>query len=405
MHSPNDFLFLFILCRMEEMQRKRQKHTRYQKKYYKSLDAVRRRLRDRRIPRVALQDPATCSWNRLYNSGNDQALITLTGLDFATFHWLERMFTPIHDNYSPFVSPDGRIVRINNNRGRKRLMNGKDCLALCLAWTRTRGSNMALQIIFGITATPLSMYLRFGRRILIKVLSNNDLARIQIPSPEKIREYCAAVESRHPNLRDVWCTMDGLKLLLQHAGDFNVQNNFYNGWTHDHYVSGVFCFCPDGTIPIACYNVPGSIHDSKIAEWGNIYEKLESVYQSTGAKCTADSAFSRARAPFIIKSSQMVPLENNNIRDYGRQIRINQDATSMRQSAEWGMRSLQSSFPRLKDRFIYEEYGERKLVQRMILLLYNLRARKVGINQIRSVYMPALDVNANDYFLNGNNIY
>ena len=234
------------------------------------------------------------------------------------------------------------------------------------------------------------------------VLKNNELAKVQIPSPEKIREYCGAVESRHPNLPDVWCTMDGLKLLLQQAGSINVQNNFYNGWTHDHYVTSVFCFCPDGTIPIACYNVPGSIHDSKIAEWGNIYKKLERVYTETGARCTADSAFSRLRAPFIIKSSQMVALENNDVGEYAQQIRENQDATSMRQSAEWGMRALQSSFPRLKDRFVYEEQGERKVMLRMILLLYNIRARKVGIYQIQNVYMPALNINANEYFLNQN---
>lgn len=36
--------------------------------------------------------------------------------------------------------------------------------------------------------------------------------------------------------------MDGLKLYLQKAGDYDTQNNFYNGWTHNHYVSAVFVF-------------------------------------------------------------------------------------------------------------------------------------------------------------------
>ena len=180
----------------------------------------------------------------------------------------------------------------------------------------------------------------------------------------------------------------------------STQNLFYNGWTHDHYVGGVFCFCPDGTIPIACYNVPGSIHDSKIAELGNIYEKLEDVFNRTGARCTADSAFSRTRAPFIIKSSQTIDPEHNDIQEYQRLLRINSEATSMRQAAEWGMRALKSSFPRLKDRFVYEENGEHKIMQKMMIYLYNLRARKVGINQIRNVYMPALNNDVNEYFLN-----
>ena len=33
----------------------------------------------------------------------------------------------------------------------------------------------------------------------------------------------------------------------------------------------------------------------------------------------------------------------------------------------------------------------------MMILLYNLRARKVGFNQIKNVYMPDLEHDANDY--------
>ncbi len=51
---------------------------------------------------------------------------------------------------------------------------------------------------------------------------------------------------------------------------------YYNGWKADHYVTNVFVFVPDGTIPIAFFNVPGSVNDSQVAKWGGIYEKLES---------------------------------------------------------------------------------------------------------------------------------
>ncbi len=37
-----------------------------------------------------------------------------------------------------------------------------------------------------------------------------------------------------------------------------------------------------GTIPIAFFNVPGSVHDSQAAELGRIYHKLEQVYERTG---------------------------------------------------------------------------------------------------------------------------
>ena len=66
----------------------------------------------------------------------------------------------------------------------------------------------------------------------------------------------------------------------------------------------------------------------------------------------------------------------------------------MHQSAEWGMRGLQSSFPRLKDTLQFEEYGERKVIVSSLLLLLNLQARLVGMNQIRSVYYPPLEMDA-----------
>ena len=160
----------------------------------------------------------------------------------------------------------------------------------------------------------------------------------------------------------------------------------------------MFVFCPNGTIPICCYNVPGTVHDSKVAEWGNIYLKLERVYDSVGGRCAVDSAFSLKKNPFLVKSSQQDPAANN-AADFIRGVALNKEATAMRQSAEWGMRALQSSFPRLKDRFIYEEYGERRIILKSMILLYNLRARLVGINQIRNTYMPALEVNANARFV------
>ena len=189
--------------------------------------------------------------------------------------------------------------------------------------------------------------------------------------------------------------MDGLKLYLEQAGDTIIQNMFYNGWTHDHYVSSVLVFCHDGTIPIACYNMPGCLHDSTIAEWGKIYKKLKDVYRRTGGKCTVDSAFNKKDNEYLIKSSQQHPMT-----DDPNDIIVNREATSMRQSAEWGMRALQSSFPRLKDRFIYEEHGERKVIMKMMLMLYNLRARKVGINQILNTYMPHLNRDTNEAYIN-----
>ena len=84
-----------------------------------------------------------------------------------------------------------------------------------------------------------------------------------------------------------------------------IQERYYNGWTHDHYVTSVFCFCPDGTTPNAFFNVPGSVHDSQVAELGRIYKKLETVYKTTGGKCCIDLAFGNlVERDYLLKSGQ-----------------------------------------------------------------------------------------------------
>ena len=68
---------------------------------------------------------------------------------------------------------------------------------------------------------------------------------------------------------------------------------------------------------------------------------------------------------------------------------MTKDATSVRQSSEWGMRALQGAFPRLKDTIPYDERGESKLLLQLVVLMYNYRTSKIGLNQIRSVYKCA----------------
>ena len=387
------FCFMYRLSqkRKRQLNSERRCHSRYRKSFYKQLSEYERRIRRRYIPRPSLQVPLASAWRRLYDAKQDQALITLTGVDFDTFDWLVARFNRYYDSHSPFVDSEyGLIVPMARHKGRPRHCSGTAILGLCLAWTRTRGSCMVLQMIFGMTANSVSMYLRFGRRILIAVLNKEPDARIQVPDAETIRHYQRLVTNRHPILDGVWCTMDGLKLKLQRAPKVDVENNFFNGWKHDHYVGAVIVFCPDGTIPIVCFNVPGSVHDSLIADWGSVYDKLEDVWERCGGKCTVDSAFSARRNEYLIRSAQTV-IEGDTRREFAFNLELNREATSMRQSAEWGMRAFQASFPRLQDRFIFEQNGERRLIVKMCLLLYNLRARRIGINQIRSVYLHSLE--------------
>ena len=83
-----------------------------------------------------------------------------------------------------------------------------------------------------------------------------------------------------------------------------------------------------------------------------MYSKLQKCWKEHHGKVLMDSVFASNMYEFIIQSSQNVPIME------GRQaMLLGQQATSCRQAAEWGMRGLQGSFPRLKDRIIYEKRG------------------------------------------------
>lgn len=369
-------------------------HSRNRKRFYKMLSQEQKRRRQKRIPRVSLLLPHQSSWRKLYTSRNDQALITFTGLDVNAFDALLTRFAPVFDVFTPYKSSDGfYFIKNDLNKGRKRLIDARDCLGLLLAWTRTRGSQMVLQMLFGMTGTCVSDYIQFGIKILVQVLQELEEAKVYIPTIDYVNSMKALVRNKHPLLENVWCTMDGLKLFIEVSSNDDDQNNYYNGWTHDHYVNAVLCFSPDGTIRVSCYNVPGSVHDSTVASIGGIYEKLKVWYQRCQGQCTVDSAFARKKYPFLIKSGKKNLELNRNERE------IRKQATSMRQSAEWGMRCFQSSFPRVKDRIKWEEYGRRKSMLKMMILLYNFRTNMVGINQILNFYKDHLERDANQMFM------
>jgi hypothetical protein len=71
-----------------------------------SLTPEERLIRDRRIPRPALLFPVESPFQRALESGNDQAMITLTGLGCHPFMELHAKFKPMFETHSP-NGPDG----------------------------------------------------------------------------------------------------------------------------------------------------------------------------------------------------------------------------------------------------------------------------------------------------------
>ena len=192
----------------------------------------------------------------------------------------------------------------------------------------------------------------------------------------------------------MWFATDGLKLTLQQAPEFIMQSKFYNGWKHEHYVTSVFVFAPDGTIVAMAVNGPGVLHDSDMAKMGDLYGKLESMFINHFVRGVVDSAFATKNNEFLIQSAQTLPPTED-----ASEHLLFLEATAVRQLSEWGMRALQGAFSRIKDRFDYEERGERGIILNLVPRLNNLRANMVGIHQIRNTYIKHLERSPDVYML------
>ena len=135
-------------------------------------------------------------------------------------------------------------------------------------------------------------------------------------------------------------------------------------------------------------NAPGSWHDSRVAH--NIYRILEQQTPD-GYYLVCDTAFPHGRSQ--VSSRLKAPLKAGDIGPSDPQLQadvlaFNRQLLSYRQTAEWGMRQLQGAFARLRLPMDVHEAERRSILLELVIRLNNVRARLVGISQIRNVYMP-----------------
>jgi hypothetical protein len=103
-------------------------------------------------------------------------------------------------------------------------------------------------------------------------------------------------------------------------------------------------------------HLAGVLHDSTMAIWSSINDQIEKVYMDTGKNVVVNSAFASKKSNAMLKSHHKNVDANGNPRQ---RFGMNRQATSIQQLSEWGMRCLQGSFPRIKDKFRYEKRREK----------------------------------------------
>ncbi|KAA1473663.1 hypothetical protein DENSPDRAFT_780286 [Dentipellis sp. KUC8613] len=333
-----------------------------------------------------LPDPrGTTPWSALFDSRSDRAFITTMGIDMTTFIFLLEKGFAYRWVTRPIPRPDSDALAARPDR---RSLDAEGALGLTLHYLNSTVCEMLLGQVFALIPATVSRYVSFCLDILLESMREINEARIAWPHGAlEFQELTELVMARHPRLEGAFATVDGLNLLVQTSEDLDVENATYNGWMSEHMVSSVIVYSPKGLVVAARLNAPGSWHDSRVAQ--GIYEKLR-TRTPPGYYIVADTAFPRGtsqiegriRAPLKVGHQlEGTPME------IAERLAFDREILSYRQTAEWGMRALQGSFGRLRVPLNISHIPKRADILELCLRLHNLRTLKVGINQIRTVYM------------------
>jgi hypothetical protein len=104
----------------------------------------------------------------------------------------------------------------------------------------------SLQQMFALVPSVLSRYVEFALGILATVLKLIHKARIAWPSADDMKRYSNLIHACHPTIKGAFGFIDGLSLPVSTSSDPEVKQATYNGWLHDHRITNVIVFAPDG---------------------------------------------------------------------------------------------------------------------------------------------------------------
>ena len=340
----------------------------------------------------------------MHARGNDHAFITTMGIDVVTFEYLLAQgfaeawdLTPIPRNN---VSSTG-VPCIDCHS-----LDVAGTLSLILHYLASTMCEISLQQIFGLNPSTVTWYLLFSHQILLQVLHKIPSACIEWPHGETFNRFTCHIVKQHEQLFGAFGFIDGLKLPVKEPFNPDMENSMYNGWLHDHYISNILVFAPDGacfylfthfnnvsfagTIITCHLNAPRSWHDSRVAQ--TIYEKLR-THTPNRFYLVADTVFPHGNAELHNGGFIRAPMkagETFHMTEEGMQaaVQFNNQLHSCQQVAEWGMRTIQGSFGCLRMPLPVNDAKAHANLIETCVQLSNVHTCLVGISQIREVFMP-----------------
>jgi hypothetical protein len=312
------------------------------------------------------------AWRKLWVHGSDRCFLKMTGLTRDCFNILTNFLSHID---------------VVNVRGRRRALDFPSQVGLLLFYLGSQMTQYELCLLCGITESSVSLYINKLMNMICDNLVDHPAAKMKWPNDQDCIRFKRLVMNRCPEAYDVIGFIDGLSLEIQCPSDVHTQELYYNGWHHNHNtcVNNVLFFSPEGKILAANYNHPGSAHDVEVSRM----MLNEIVRTLSNYKVCVDKGFPRDYdyyeilvGPLTDKQMAAIPAELRPL-----MLKRSDLFVSLRQASEWGMKSLQGTFSRMRSRLPWDKTKRLKMLT-SIFLLHNFRTHYCGINQIASVFDP-----------------
>jgi len=306
---------------------------------------------------------------------------------------------PLFAQARPSINRGSPYNSTGSKRGRKPLLTDIDLLGLVFYYLKTRDPTYRMSIIFGIVPSSIGVWLDFALEVLLQVVTDRSNVDFTIRWPTELEMKASSDLLVHNQdlgglLSGCFGILDGGRMPCATSGDTDVQNAYWEGFTQAHEVTNLFVFNFFGEIIHAGINFPGSWHDSKVAATSGLYfPKLGDGMPPKGYCLLGNSAFPRVAGELqgkIIRARKSNEFSGrngvpSNAFLAATEVMLERAMPSERQSAEWGIRSIKGPFKRITVALPNNSY-HRKRTLTLVCHLYNYRVRRVGLNQIRTVY-------------------
>ena len=334
-------------------------------------------------------------WRRILTFGTELDYLVSTNLTKTLIIETILPCFERHRNQTNHGSPFRRFVK---RRGRKPQLQSIDLIGIVLWYLKSKDCIYRMCPIFGVVPSTMSVWLNYAMEVMLKVVQDESMTAFSIkwPTVEEMRLSASLLQQNRTHgslLRGVFGVCDGGRMPCVTYSDPPLQNAYWEGFTQAHEVTNLFVWNFHGELIHAAINFPGSWHDSRLAAVSGLHRPKLSEMTPSGFAILADSAFPRGGGDLagkiirarkanehgdrsgVPRSSWMAAVE----------VMLERAMSSERQSAEWGVRALKGPFKRLTTKLPPDSWARYRLLA-VSSHLYNFRVRKVGLNQIKTVY-------------------